>query len=155
RAPRPAVAVLAGDRAVELHHEIGDLVGDLPHLLEAPRRLETDGRSDVQASDRAVAVVRTVHLVPGEDLAEARDELREMPPVDGGVLDEGQRLGIAVRAEEQAEPRLAQLPDLSLLARIERDVGRVAEPLTLAARLQRLHLRAHLSLGVAGVLDDE
>ena len=149
-----AVAVLAGDRAAELQHEIGDLVGDRPHLLHPARNLEVDHRTDVQAAHRAVAVVGADGVVLGEDLLEARDERRQVPRLDAGVLHEGDRLLVALHAEQQAEPGLAQVPDGALLASLVRDVGGVAEPLALAARLQRLDLGADFLVAVARVLDD-
>ena len=132
---------------------VGDLVGDGPHLLHAARDLEVDDRADVQAADRAVAVVGADRVVLGEDLLELRHELREVPRLHAGVFHEGDRLLVALHAQQQPEPRLAQVPDGALLAGIVGHVRGVAEPLALAARLQRLDLGAHLRLGVAGVLD--
>src|SRR5205809_6241371 len=52
RTPRPAVAVLARDRAAEVEHEARDLVGDRAHLLEPARDLEVDhGRSEEHTSE--------------------------------------------------------------------------------------------------------
>jgi hypothetical protein len=89
RAARAPVPVLARDGAVELDHEVGDLVGDLPDLLDPARVLDVDGRTDVQAAHRAMAVVGAVHPVPREDLAEAGHELRQVLRLHGRVLDEG------------------------------------------------------------------
>ena len=91
----------------------------------------------------------------GEDLAEARHELRQVPRLDGGVFHEGERLGVAVDAEEQAEAGLAQLPDRLLLGAVVGEMGCVAEALALAAHLQGLDPGAHLGLVVARVLHDE
>ena len=90
-----------------------------------------------------------------EDLAEARHELREVFGIDGGVLHEGERLGVAVRAEQEPEAGLAQLPDRLLLRGVDRHMGRVAETLVLAPCLERVDARAHRRLVVAGVLDDQ
>src|SRR2546425_6542171 len=78
-----------------------------------------------------------------------------MPGIDRRVLDEGERLGIAMNTEEQTEPGLAELPDRLLLGRLEGDVRRVPEALALAPRLQRLDLGPHLGVVVARVFDDE
>ena len=155
RAARAPVAVLARDGAAVLEHEVEDLVGDGLDLLEPARRLEVDHGADVQAADRAVAVVGALGVVLGHDLAEARHELRQVLGVDGGVLDEGDGLVLALHAEEEAEPGLAELPDGLLLGGVEGDVGGVAEALARAPRLERLDLGADLGRRLPRVLDDQ
>jgi hypothetical protein len=155
RAPRAAVAVLARDRPAELDNEVGDLLGDRAHLLEAARRLQVDDRADVQAPHRAVAVVGADGLVLSEDLAKPRHELGELPGLDARVLDERDRLFVALHPEEEPEPGLAELPDGLLLCGAERDVRGVAEALALAAALERLDLGLHLRIALARVLDDQ
>src|SRR5688572_10395389 len=131
-AARAPVAVLAGDGAAELDDELRDLVRDGTHLLEATRGLEVDHGANVQAPHRAVAVVGAGGVVARKDVAEAWHEAREVLGIDGGVLHEGDRLLVALHAQEQAEPRLAQLPDRLLLAGVVGDVRGVPESLTLA-----------------------
>ena len=109
----------------------------------------------MQAAHRAVPVIRAVHVVAGKDLTESGHELGQVPRIDRRVLHEGQRLGIAVDAEEQSEPGLAELPDRLLLGGVEGEMGRVAEAFALAARFQGLHLGPHLGLVITGVLHDE
>ena len=154
-AARAPVAVLAGDRPVELPHQVEDLVGDGLHLVQAARGLEIDDGADVQAAHRAVPVVGAHRVVLGEDLLEARHELGQVSGLDAGVLHEGDGLLVPLHAEEKAEPGLAELPDGLLLARIQGHGRRVAEALALAQRLQGLDLGAHLGLAVPRVLHDE
>jgi len=155
RAARAAVTVLARDGAAELEHQIGDLVGDRLHLLEPARRLEVDHRPDVQATDRAVAVIGARGVVLGEDVREARHELLEMLRLDARVLDEGDRLLVALHAEQQAEAGLAQLPDRLLLGEIVGQVRGIPEALTGAPRLERLDLALDLPFTLARVFDDQ
>jgi hypothetical protein len=107
RAAGAPVAVLAGNGAAVLQHQVGDLVGDCPYLLHAARDLEVDHGADVQAADRAMAVVGADRVVLGEDLFELGNELREVPRLHAGVFHESDRLLVALHAEQQAEPRLA------------------------------------------------
>ena len=155
RAAGAPVAVLARDRALVLEDEVEDLVGHAPHLLEPARRLEVDQRPDVQTPDRAVPVVRALGAVLGHDVLEARDEDRQVLRVHRRVLDEGDGLGLALGAEEEPEPGLAELPDGLLLRRVERDVRGVAEAGRGALGLERLDLGADLGRRVARVLDDQ
>ena len=151
RAPRPAVAVLARDRATVLQHQVGDLVGDRPHLLEPPLGLEIDHRTDVQAADRAMPVTCALDVVLAHDVAEARHELGNVLRIHGGVLDERDRLLVALHPEQEAESRLPELPDRLLLPGFERDVRRVAEAFPRSSSFQLLHLRAHFVRGVTRV----
>src|SRR5215813_15519386 len=89
--------------------------GHVPHLLEPARGLQVDQRADVQAADGAVAVVGALGAVLGHDVAKARHEHGQILGVHRGVLDEGDGLGLALGPEEEAEARLAQLPDRLLL----------------------------------------
>ena len=150
----PAVPVLAGEPAAELHDERGDLLGDGAHLPDLARVLQVDERPDVEAPDRAVPVVAGRRAVAVEDLAEARDERAELGRLDRGVLDERDGLPVALGPEEEPEPRLAKLPDRLLLRRVVGDVRGVADALPGPERLERLDLGPHLRLGLAGVLDD-
>src|SRR5439155_14063873 len=110
-AARAPVPVLAGDGALELEHEVEDLRGHAADLLEAARRLEIDEGPDVQAAHGTVAVVRALGAVLGHDVAETRDEDGQILRIDRGVLDEGDGLGLALGAQQEAETGLAELPD--------------------------------------------
>src|SRR5439155_25770086 len=131
------------------------LAGDRLDLLEPTRRLEVDNRPDVQATDRAVAVIGARGVVLGEDVREARHELLEMLRLDARVLDEGDRLLVALHAEQQAEAGLAQLPDRLLLGEIVGQVRGIPEALTGAPRLERLDLALDLPFTLARVFDDQ
>src|SRR5262249_47317039 len=124
----PAVTVLAGEGAAELENQRADLLGDPLHLPDLAVVLQVDQRPDVETPHRAVAVVAGGGVVAAEDFPEARDERGEPGRIDGGVLDEGDRLLLALEPEEEPEARLAELPDRLLLGRVERPVRRVADP---------------------------
>ena len=102
-----------------------------------------------------MAVVRALGAVLGHDVAETRDEDGQILRIDRGVLDEGDGLGLALGAQQEAEPGLAELPDRLLLGRIEGDVPGIAEASRGAPRLESLDLALDLCRGVAGVLDDQ
>jgi len=154
-APRQAVAVLAGERAVEIEHEIGDLVGDRGHFFNLALALQVDQRADVHAADGAMAVVARRRVVPSENFPEARDEFRQLRRIDGGVFDEGDRLLVALDAEQKAETGLAHAPDRADFIRLQRLRRGVADVLRSAQRFELGDLVFHLFFALAGVLDDE
>ena len=70
RAAHQAVAVLARQRAAELEHEVGDVVGDRLERADAVVGLQVDHRPHVQAADRRVRVDAGRRAVPGDDRRE-------------------------------------------------------------------------------------
>ena len=84
-----------------------------------------------------------------------RGRTRAGARVHRGVLDERDGLGLAARAEEQAEAGLAQLPDRLLLGRVGGDVRGVAEAPAGPPRLQIRDLGLDLLLGLPRVLHDQ
>ena len=71
---------------------------------------------DVEAADAGVAVVAGLGVVVTDYLLEAANVLAEAVRVDGGVLDVGQGLGVAVDAHQEAEASATDGPDVGLLA---------------------------------------
>ena len=118
-AAHDAVAVLAAHGAAELLDQIGDGLANGHHLVDAVLVLQADEGADVQAAHRGVAVVAGGGAVVGDDLVKAADELAHDRRVDGGVLHEGDGLGVAAGAHEQAEAALAQVPDGGLAGAVQ------------------------------------
>ena len=73
----------------------------------------------METPDRGVAIIPGGGAVVGDDLVEAADELAHDRRVYGGVLHEGDGLGVALCAHEEAESALAQVPDGGLAGPIE------------------------------------
>ncbi len=143
-AAHQAVAVLARERAAELEHEIGDIVGDGLELRQALGGLEVDDRPDVQAADRGVRVDAGVRAPPRDHLPEARDVVAQPLGRHRRVLDERDGFGIAFHAHRQAERRLPDVPH----PRLGRGVGQVPDQAADASSgqvaLERLHARDDL-----------
>ena len=117
RAAHQAVAVLARQRAAELEHEVGDVVGDRLELLHALLGLQVDDRPHVQAADRGVRVDAGRRAVPRDDGEEALDVVAQLLGRDRRVLDERERLGVVLHRHRQAERGFAQAPDARLCRR--------------------------------------
>ena len=141
--------------AVELEHEIGDRVGDGDHFVALALCFEIDQRPDMHAADGAMAVVAGHRVVIGDDLAKAFDKLRQLRRRHGGVFDKGDRLLVALDAEQETEPRLAHAPDRFHLFRFECQRRRVADLLALAQFFELVDLLFDFGFGFAGVLDHQ
>ena len=144
-AAHDAVAVLAGEAAAELEHEVGDLLCDRGHLLDALVLLEVDDGTYVQAAGGRVAVVGGLGVVLRDDLLEAAHVLRQLLRRDGGVLHVRQRLGVALEGHRQPQPRLAERVPALLLDRVVRDHCGVAEAAVFHVDLHRLEPRLYLA----------
>ena len=59
--------MLARERAAELEHQVGDVVGDRLEPPHARRGLEVDDRPHVQTADRRVRVDAGRRVVPADD----------------------------------------------------------------------------------------
>ena len=111
RAAHEAVAMLAGERAAELEHEVGDVVGERLERPHAFGGLHVDHGPHVQAADRRVGVDAGGGAVPADDREKPVDVVAQPFGRDRGVLDERDRLGVALsspstgRAPPRAGPR--------------------------------------------------
>ena len=114
-APHDAVAVLAAEAAAELDHQVGDPRGDVGRHRQAVALLQVHLRADVQAALAGVAVVAGARAVRLHDGVEAGHEAGQLLRRDGRVLDEGDRLGVALDAHQQAQAGRAQPPHGGLL----------------------------------------
>ena len=76
--------MFAAEAAVELEHEVGHVLHDLPHGDDAGLFVQVQYGADVQTADARVAVERAVGAVAVEDFAEAGGELRQSFRGDGG-----------------------------------------------------------------------
>ena len=147
--------MLAAENAAELPGEVADLVGDGIHPVDAFLVLQADHGPDVQAADAGVAVVGGLGAVVADDLVEPADEVAHGLGVDGGVLHEGQRLGVAVHAHQQAQTVLAHVPDVGLGGAVQKVDAGVAHAAAFQVLLQVLHLGSKLVFGLAVELDGQ
>ena len=115
-----AVAVLARVGALVLAHHRERLLRDRAHLAHVPLVLEVEDRAHVQAADRGVRVPGAAGAVAGEEVGEALGVVGQMLERHGAVLDERDRLAVALHRHHDVEPGLAQLPDPALLRRARR-----------------------------------
>ena len=118
--------MLAGEAAAELDHEVGDLFGQAFRRLETGLVLDVDDGADVEAAGGGVAVVAGAEAEVADGDIEAGDEFGQLIGRDGGILDEGDGLGVAVHRHEQAEAGLAHAPHPRLRGWIEFGHGGVA-----------------------------
>src|SRR5580692_11185291 len=98
--------------AAELDDQVRDLAGDRAKRLHAGGGLDVNDRSYVQAPDVGVAIAGGRHSVLQDDESKALVELGQPGWIDGRVLDECDRLGIADHAHQEREPRLAYFPEI-------------------------------------------
>ena len=133
-----AVAVLARQRTAELEHEVGDVVGDRLERLHAFVGLHVHHGPNVEASDRRMRIDAGGRLVPFHDLQESLDVVAEFFGGDRGVLDERERLGVALHRHRQSQRCLAETPDAGLIGG-----GNRAPPSTAIAEPAAARLRAH------------
>ena len=103
------VAVLAGERAAAVHHEVGDPLGDAPHPRHPVRVGGVERRPDVQAPDAHVAVEAGPGAVLLHYLLEAPDKLLEPVRRHRCVLHEGDGLLLLRSAKQERQYGLAEL----------------------------------------------
>ena len=75
RSTNDAVAVFAAQRTAKFENEIGYLVGDVVHPVDAGGFLQIDERTDVEAPHTGVTVVPGFGAMPFDDLVESFDIL--------------------------------------------------------------------------------
>src|SRR5439155_14553020 len=111
---RLAVAVLAGQRATELEHEVAGVLEPAAELLDPGLRDEVEVPARVDAALAVVAVERALVAVLVRELREAAEVLTQPLGRDGRVLPSLVRVLLAGDERRRAEPRLAHLPDVLL-----------------------------------------
>ena len=97
--------MLAAQRAAELQHQVGHLLGDAAHAGHVVGVLEVEQRPDVQTADAGVAVEGAVGAVLVQDVAESGRKLRQPFRRDRRVLDKSDRLAVAGHTEQAAASR--------------------------------------------------
>ncbi len=112
-----AVAVLAGKRPFVFAHHGARLLGDRAHLRR-PVTAQVEDRPHVQRADRRVRIPRAARAVPREHLRQPVDVLGQMLERHGAILDERDRLAVALQAHHDVEPGLAHVPQRLLRAGI-------------------------------------
>src|SRR6478752_7083978 len=111
---RLAVAVLPGQRAAELEHEVARVLEPAPELRDAGLRDQVEVPASVDAALAVVAVERALVAVLVGELREAAEVLAEPLGRDGRVLPTLVRVLLAWHERGRAEARLAHLPDVLL-----------------------------------------
>jgi len=154
-AARDPVPVLPAHRALELHHQVLHGRRYVGHFPYPGWFFQVDDRADVQASDRSVAVIPGARVVPLQNPAKTPHIIAEVFRIDGGVLHECDRLCVAPHAAEQAQPCLADRPDIGLIRRpFGVDEG-VSHPVRLQSAVQLREPRSDLLSGLAVEFDDQ
>ena len=75
-----------------------------------------------------MGIVTGGNVAASEDFLKARDIVTQVLGGDGGIFDEGNRLGVAQLRHGQTQRCLAQIPDPRLVGVTPGPVGVVAEP---------------------------
>ena len=123
--------------------------------LHALRGLEVDHRPHVQAADRRVRVDAGDRVVLANDREEPLDVVAQLLRRDRGVLDERQRLGVALHRHRQAERGFAEAPDPRLIGGGHRSPPRAAAAGRGEVALERVEARRQLLGAIAVELDAE
>ncbi len=118
-ASRPAVAVLARQRAAVAVQQLDREAEDLGHLGDLGRVLGVDQRPDVETAGAGVGVVGDLRADRVAELLDPANVVGQVLHRHGRVLDERDRLVVALDAHQQAEAHLAHGPDVDLPARLE------------------------------------
>jgi hypothetical protein len=154
-AAEDAVTMLTAEAAVEFDHEVGDRFSEALHRVELTGIFDISVWTNVEAADAGVAVVGGGEAVLLHERVETGDEGGQAGRVYGGVLDEGERLGVAADAHKDAETCLAHTPHAKLLVRVEGGDSRIAEAFTIEGGGESRELVAELSIGVSVELNKE
>ena len=141
RAADETVAVLAGEGAAELEHEIGHRVRDRLEHLHAVSGLQVHDRSHMQTADRGVRVDAGHGVVLAHDPEKALDVIAQLLGRHRGVFNERQRLAVALHRHRQTERRLAEAPDARLIRRRDHTPPSTAEARRGERQLQRVESR--------------
>ena len=80
--------------------------------------VQVEDRAHVQAADRGVGVPGAAGAVAGEELGDRLGVVGEVVERHGAVLDEADRLGVALGRHHDVEAGLAHLPDGALSRRV-------------------------------------
>ena len=110
-----AVAVLARMRALVFAHQREGFLGDRPHLGRAGRVFQVDDRAHVQTALGGMGIPGAFGAVLVKDLGEALGIVGQIGQGHRAVLDEGDRLTVALHRHHDIQPGLAHAPDLALL----------------------------------------
>ncbi len=98
------------ERPLELLHQRGHFVGDLPVFLQILRAMQIQHRAHVQQSRRRVPVIRRLQSQPAHQLLQLADVGRQILGPHRRVLDEADRLGVALAARSAATGRPCATP---------------------------------------------
>ncbi len=115
---RETVAVLARVGAVVAAHQLRGLLRDGAHPGDVAAELHVEDRAHVQAADRGVGVPRAAGAVLGEHLGDGVGVVGEVFERHRAILDEGDRLRVALHRHHDVEAGLADLPDGALARRL-------------------------------------
>ena len=90
------------------------LLGDRAHGGDIGRVLHAQHWADMQAADRGMGVPGALGVVAGEHLVQAFRVVGEVGQIDGAILDEGDRLSVALHRHHDVQSGLAHLGDVGL-----------------------------------------
>ena len=108
---RDADAVLGGERAFELSHQRGGLIGDLPEFFQIGGTVQIEHRTHVKQSARGVSVITRFQPERFHDRLQSAHIIGQLRRANGGVFDERDRFGRADAAGQKRETGFAHRPD--------------------------------------------
>ena len=103
--------MLTRQRPVVFFDQRGNFFGNHSVLPVTRFGFEVNNWPEVQLTRPCVGVVDRVHVVLSQYLVELPDVVGQVMHVDGGVLDYGNRFGIAGQVPQQTESGFAERPD--------------------------------------------
>ena len=148
------VTMLAAQRAPEFEDEIGYLVGDGVHQIDASGFLEVYEWPNMQTPNAGMTVIPGFGAVPFNNFVEALHVLRQQFGSDGSVFDKRQRLRIALDVHHQAQTRLAHRPYLPLFHWLKQQRYCVSCSATLDRGTECFKFRLHFRRVFASHLND-
>jgi hypothetical protein len=148
------VAMLAAIGALVLPHQGGGFLGNGAHLAGAVAA-HVEDRAHMQGADRGVGIPGAARAVLREDLGQRVGVIGQMLERHGAILDEADRLAVALQAHHDVEAGLADLPQV-LLARVVGHLDHAARQAEIAHQLDELaQFRQQWVFLLAGEFDQQ
>ena len=154
-AARAAIAVFARQAAPEPAEQLQREAGDDRQLVDLGGDLGVDQRPDVDAAGAGVGVIGDARADVVAEPLDAGDVLGQMLDRHRGVLDERDRLVVALDAHHQAESDLADRPHVGLQRGVERRHHGGAHAVAAQVALQRVDPPLQRARIAARVLGDQ
>ena len=110
------IAVLPAHSTAVFHHQIAHRFSDKSHFGDLVGILEIDHRPNVQQAHAGVCIITRPRVERFHQRPKLGNIIGQPFWWNSGVFDKSDGFGIAFYAHEQSQPRLANIPNIGLLA---------------------------------------